>query len=73
MQATHVLATELHDHRPCESDQGDWGGICPVCGQQLPPRPAPLQSWHAGRAIDRLRSQQARDSSRQASLRHWHL
>jgi len=47
--------------------------MCPVCGQLLPPRPDPLQSWHARRSIDRVLSAKARASSLQASLRHWHL
>ena len=40
--------------RPCGSARGEWGELCPVCGQQLPPRPDPLASWHAGRATDRV-------------------
>ena len=73
MHATDLLPARPPADRPCESDQGDWGGICPICGQRLPPRPDPLQSWHAGRAVDRVRSAQARAASRQASLRGWHL
>jgi hypothetical protein len=32
----------------CESVRGEWGGICPDCGQQLP-NPGPIQSWQATR------------------------
>ncbi len=73
MHATDLLPARPPMHPPCECDRGDWGGICPVCGQRLPPRPDPLQSWHAARAVDRVRSAQARASVRQAPLRHWHL
>ncbi len=31
----------------CESDRGEWGGICPDCGQRLPPRPGPMTTWMA--------------------------
>jgi len=71
MHATRLLTAPAQ--RPCQSDQGDWGGICPVCGQQLPPRPDPLQSWHARRSIDRVVSAKARTASLQTPLRHWHL
>ena len=73
MHATDRFAAPPRADRPCESDRGEWGGICPGCGQRLPPWPDPLQSWHAGRAVDRMRSAQARAASRGASLRHWHL
>ena len=73
MHATDLLPARPRAERPCQSDQGDWGGLCPVCGQRLPPRPDPLRSWHAGRAADRIRSAQARAASLQASLRGWHL
>ena len=26
----------------CQSDRGEWGGICPDCGQKLPDPPKPL-------------------------------
>ena len=35
----------------CESDRGEWGGICPDCGKRLPARQKPLTSWHAARAV----------------------
>jgi hypothetical protein len=73
MQATELLPARFPADHACESDQGDWGGICPLCGQRLPPRPGPLQSWHAGRAIDGVRSAQARAASHQGLLRPWHL
>ena len=55
----------------CESDRGEWGGICPDCGRPLPPLPGPLQSWHASRVNDPELSVQARE--RGSALRHWHL
>jgi hypothetical protein len=73
MPNTDLLAVAPTTIRPCESDRGEWGGLCPACGRQLPPRPDPLQSWHAARSTDRIRSDQARASARQTPLRHWHL
>ncbi len=58
----------------CTCVRGEWGQLCPECGQRLPPRPGPLQSWHATRAIDAAASAQARATVLQTqSYRHWHL
>lgn len=36
----------------CQSIRGQWGGICPDCGQQLP-NPKPAESWmHAREPSD---------------------
>jgi hypothetical protein len=50
MTRTELLPARPRADRLCESDEGDWGSICPECGRRLPSRPDPLQSWHAGRA-----------------------
>lgn len=34
----------------CESVRGEWGGICPDCGQRLPAR-RPMHSWQSQRAL----------------------
>lgn len=34
----------------CESVRGEWGGICPDCGETLPNKPKPFASWMAARA-----------------------
>ena len=34
----------------CESTRGEWGGICPDCGQRLPQR-KDLTSWKAARPL----------------------
>ena len=68
--ATDVLASIPQ----CECERGEWGEPCPACGQRLPPRPGPLRSWHAARAIDAAASAQARASLQHTeSFRHWHL
>ena len=28
----------------CESIRGEWGELCPDCGQRLPPKPGPLMA-----------------------------
>lgn len=37
----------------CQSTRGQWGQVCPDCGQVLPKRQPPLQSWKAERAMER--------------------
>ena len=61
----------MSDATSCESERGTWGEICPDCGARLPSEPGSLQSWHAARTNDRLRSERAR--SLNSPLRHWHL
>jgi hypothetical protein len=42
-----VIAPKIQaeGQRPeCESVRGEWGGICPDCGQRLPSLPGPLHS-----------------------------
>jgi hypothetical protein len=55
----------------CESDRGEWGEICPDCQRRLPPRPGPLQSWHAARVNDAEASERSRRT--RSPLRLWHL
>ena len=58
----------------CECVEGEWGRPCPACGRQLPPRPGPLRSWHAARALDPEVSEQARMAlAKTQSFRSWHL
>jgi hypothetical protein len=44
----------------CQDIRGEWGGICPGCGQRLPARQPRLSSWMAQRHIDPHTSEQAR-------------
>ena len=57
--------------RPCQSERGAWGELCPDCGARLPPLPTPLQSWHAARRNDPILSERAR--ALRSPLRNWHL
>ena len=36
------LAPDFAARAECESTRGEWGGICPDCGQRLPGLPKPL-------------------------------
>lgn len=36
----------------CESDRGQWGEVCPDCGQRLPAKAGPLKSWFSTRNLD---------------------
>jgi hypothetical protein len=35
----------------CESVRGEWGEICPDCGERLP-NPGPVASWKSQRPLD---------------------
>ena len=39
---TPALAAPNRQRIECESTRGEWGAICPDCGQRLPSLPKPL-------------------------------
>lgn len=47
----------------CESDRGEWGEVCPDCGQRLPARQGPMSTWMASRNRDEVRAANARRSA----------
>lgn len=42
----------------CQSTRGEWGEICPDCGQRLPARQPPLAAWKSSRSKINLASQE---------------
>ena len=44
MMGTPAIRAEGQRRAECQSVRGEWGHICPDCGQLLPPKPGPLAS-----------------------------